>query len=302
MIEYATYQLSQKAALNRLDLSSVREGMLLRFDGKYACVHPWPELGDPTLAECIADLKAGRENQLLTRAFYAAEQFGNLIADAPEISSHATLPQLNGTPVLAAVDAGFKATKIKRGKDWMRLRKKTQAFIEGYPCLRWRIDFNGALTSHRELSQFLGAMPRHQIDFIEDPFSDPKLAETWKGFPIAYDRVIPENLDLEHNYLIAKPTIQSLETIEELAGTHPEKVIFTSYMDHAVGQLFALQEAQRFYKKHKVKAPPLCGLVTQGLYEETSYASLLGAASPTLNHPPLEQLIELLENENYIAL
>jgi len=302
-IEYAPYQLSQHAALNRLDLSSVREGMLLRVDGaQYACVHPWPELGDPTLAECITDLKEGRFNPLLQRALEAASTFGQPVADAPLVQSHATLPKLNGQPVLAAVQADFAAVKIKRGKDWMRLRKKTEAFIQGYPCLRWRIDFNGALKSHRELVQFLSSVPRHQIDFIEDPFADPALAESWKGFPIAYDRVIPDTLDLEQNYLIAKPAVQSLETIQALAGSHPHKVIFTSYMDHPVGQLAAYQAAQRFYSQNAVTTPPLCGLATHDLYEPTPYHRLLGPAAPTLSSPLKPDLIALLEQEAWLPL
>ena len=303
MIEYAPYQLTQKSALNRMDLSAVREGVLIRVDGnKYACIHPWPELGDSTLAECLSDLRAGNENPLVARALYAAEQFGQFVEDAPKIQSHATLPKLNGTPVLEAVDAEFQGVKVKRGKDWVRLRKKTEAFIKGYPCLRWRFDFNGAMKSHRELSQFLGWHPRAQIDFIEDPFDDTTLADSWRGFPIAYDRVIPEQLNLEQNFLIAKPALQSLEEIDELATGFSQKVVFTSYMDHPVGQLFALQEAQRFYKKHGIETPPLCGLATQDLYEATPYHALLGASNPMLEHPPIAELISLLEKEDWQVL
>ena len=302
MIEYAPYQLEQKAALNRLDLSSVREGMLLRLDrSQYACLHPWPELGDPTLAECIDDLKSGRPNPLLQRALDLASSFAQESLPGPPVKSHATLPKLNGSPMLAAVEADFTAVKIKRGKDWMRLRKKTEAFIKGYPCVRWRIDFNGALKSHRELSQFLGAMPREQIDFIEDPFSDPVLAENWKGFPIAYDRVIPNKLDLEHNYLVAKPAIQSRETLSQLAGDHPHKVIFTSYMDHPIGQIAAYKEAQQFYLQHSVYTPPLGGLATQDLYQSTAYSDLLGSANPQLSLPSSQDLITLLEQENWLT-
>jgi|GEM_PF-6096646 len=213
MIEYAPYELTQKSALNRMDLSAVRAGILIRIDGeKYGSIHPWPELGDPTLEECLLALKEGTENTLVKRALEAAELFGEVVEDAPEIRNHATLPKLNGTPVLAAVDANFEGVKVKRGKDWVRLRKKTDAFIKGYPCLRWRFDFNGAMTSHKELSQFLGWHPREQIDFIEDPFSDPVLAQNWNGFPIAYDRIIPQELD-SANPVIEYPVIDKLRTL-----------------------------------------------------------------------------------------
>lgn len=302
MIEYVPYELRQKSSLNRLDLSSVREGALIRKEGGYGVMHPWAELGDASLQECLKDLREGRDNRLVKRALDSVQWFQKAQCLPVILQSHATLPKLVETAVREAVRAGFTTIKVKRGKDWMRLKKKTRAMMEAFPELRWRFDFNGALESHRELSLFLGTIPAERVDFIEDPFSEKELAQKWRGIPLGYDRVIPEHLDLENAYLIAKPALQTREEIADLAGGLSHRVIFTSYMDHPLGQLFAYAEAQRFYTEMKVENPPLCGFITHGLYEETPYQALLGAPKPMMQVPTFGQLRSLLKHEPWKPL
>ena len=302
MIEYAPYELRQKSSLNRLDLSAVREGALIRKDGGYGVIHPWVELGDASLQECLDDLREGRQNRLVIRALDSVQWFQEAQPIQVSLQSHATLPKLSGSAVVEADKAGFTAVKVKRGKDWMRLRKKTRDMMEAFPELRWRFDFNGALESHRELGLFLGSIPADRVDFIEDPFAERTLAQEWMGVPLGYDRIIPEYLDLENAYLIAKPALQCREEIAELSGQMPHRVIFTSYMDHPLGQLFAHAEAHRFYSEAGVENPPLCGFITHGLYEETPYHALLGNPKPMMQVPTFEQLSSLLEREPWKPL
>ena len=302
MIEYSQYELLQKSALNRLDLSSQREGLLIRVNAGVGVIHPWPELGDSTVSECLEDLQGAQSNSLVRQALKCCEMKETVfVQDQLKIQNHATLPKLSISLVSEAVDRGFQVIKFKRGKDWMRLRKKTASIMESFPELRWRVDFNGALESHRDLVKFLSSVPRERIDFIEDPFHDAQLTERFSGFPLGYDWVVPSKLNLEQHYLIAKPAAQSLNEIESLAGKYPEKVIFTSYMDHPFGQLFALSQAQEFYSKHQVE-PPYCGLVTHGLYGETEYSKLLGPPSPILTPPAREELYQLLDLEKWIPI
>ena len=306
MSQIASYELLQKSALNRLDLSSHREGALLRVGEGYGCIHPWPELGDETLDVLLEDLQGARVTTLVGRALECAERFtqDEFFCDSSgqrhTLESHATLPRLLFSEVQNAVKAGFSAVKVKRGKDWMRMRRKTTALMQAFPDLRWRFDFNGALTSHRELSQFLGSIPSSQVDFIEDPFMDESLAEHWRGVPLAHDRVIPQDLHLEQNYLIGKPALQSREQLTQLAGAHPDRVVFTSYMDHPLGQCFALSEASTFYASHGITTPPLCGLVTHQLYADTPYHALFPSYAPSLSMPERSALVELLERESWI--
>jgi len=282
----------------------VREGALLKFgEGAYGTIQCWPELGDPNLEKCLDDLRSGNQNPLVSAARRCAEWFSsNSYFCDTQLESHATLPRMTGSGVKSAVEAGFKTIKIKRGKDWMRMRTRTANLMKAFPDVRWRIDLNGALESHLELHRFLSAMPTQSIDFIEDPFSDLELCEKWSGFPIAYDWVIPEKLDLSVNYLVAKPAAQSQEDITNLSKGFADRVIFTSYMDHPLGQLWALREAISFYETHGVTAPPLGGLVTHGLYEETPYHPLLGEAKPTLRIPPREDFIQQLAQESWKSI
>lgn len=303
-IDYTFYELSQKAALNRMDLSSVREGVLLRLDegrGGYAGLQCWPELGDPSLPECLESLRTGEPLPMVQRSLETAACFHGT-TQAMTVQSHATLPKLTGTGVTEAIAAGFTTVKVKRGKDWMRMRKKTAAMMEAFPELRWRFDFNGALESPRELHQFLGSIPAEKVDFIEDPFSDLPSAENWRGVPIGHDRILPARLTLEQNYLIAKPALQSLPQVRELAGEHPARVIFTTYMDHPLGQWLAYRAAQNFYAEAAVSTPPLCGLVTHGLYTETAYHRGFGAPAPVLVQPSAQSLAALLQQESWKPL
>ncbi len=309
-VEYSCYELQQKSALNRLDLSTQREGCVIRMthEGRigYGVIHPWSELGDPSLADCIHQIQRpsidevhGLVSQALQSAQVYTQGSGFSIPPGNQLRNHATLPRLTGSAVQRAVEAGFTTIKVKRGKDWMRLRRKTASIIAAFPQLHWRFDFNGALQTHRELHQFIAMLQTDQIDFIEDPFSTPQLAESWRGVPIGHDRIIPNALHLEQNYLIAKPALQSLDQIQDLAEEAPHKVVFTSYMDHPLGQLFAQAQASQFYQQNQVETPPYCGLVTQDLYESTAYSTLLGTAKPILPVPAQKELEHLLAQEKW---
>lgn len=305
-LAYSPYELRQKAALNRVDLTAVREGMLIKIGEGYGCIHPWVELGDPSLEACVSELKSGRVNSdLVRRALDSTQVIREDVWDEfkekkRRVKSHATLPKLAFSAVEAAVEAGFTAVKYKRGKDWMRLRKKTAEIMNSFPELRWRVDFNGALEKPLDLHQFLGAVPADRIDYIEDPFSEVRHVEEWRGVPLGYDRVIPDTLNLSQNYLIAKPALQSREEITELSAGFPDRVVFTSYMDHVIGQLYALHEAEAFYTENGVENPPLGGLSTHGLYEENAYASLLGKPVKIIDELPSFSLLhKILEKENW---
>src|SRR5687768_11893046 len=64
------YQLIPRHRLSGIAREGPREGALLRFDDGFADLHPWPELGDPTLDEQLALLARGEMTRQL-RASYA---------------------------------------------------------------------------------------------------------------------------------------------------------------------------------------------------------------------------------------
>ena len=66
------YRLKARGFLNSISNRSSFEGALIQIDGGYGCIHPWPELGDPTLDKCLADLAGARRWPIVRRAIRCA--------------------------------------------------------------------------------------------------------------------------------------------------------------------------------------------------------------------------------------
>jgi O-succinylbenzoic acid--CoA ligase len=255
----------------------VREGFLIRCHDGFGCVQPWPELGDPSVDELL-QFKEGSEPQLLKRAFACAVQDGKARREGrslfsqvgPIPRSHATITGEADFPALFA--SGFRTVKLKtHGADPGILERVAAAASAG---LKIRIDCNGTG------ADFLPALRRwsEHIEFIEDP--DPYDAARWlelsrlTGFHLALDR-LPEHLPDRGGYdvRVLKP---ALEDCALRAGD----VVFTSYMDHPLGQMFAAWEAAR-YAGPKREA----GLLTHTLYEPDAFTEAVIANGPQLLPP-----------------
>src|SRR5688500_6422840 len=101
--------------------SSRREvdGFLIRSRDGFGCVHPWPELGDPTVDELLAGIwKGGKPHRLFMRALACSARDGaarreqrSLFAGLTIPLSHATVTGDADFPALAA--AGFRTVKLK---------------------------------------------------------------------------------------------------------------------------------------------------------------------------------------------
>jgi O-succinylbenzoic acid--CoA ligase len=129
------------------------------------------------------------------------------------------------------------------------------------------------------------------VDFIEDP--EPYVATRWReireelGIPLALDRL--EGVDAGgYDIRVLKP---ALETCERRAVP----VVFTSYMDHPLGQMFAAWEASR-YQGVQCEA----GLLTHMLFEPDAFTEAVRSAGPQLLAPPgtglgFDALLEALD-------
>lgn len=65
------------------------------------------------------------------------------------------------------------------------------------------------------------------------------------------------------NYLVIKPAVQNALALSRRYKIKKEQVVFTHYMDSALGRLFAFYEAQNFYEEiasHERQKVPTCGL------------------------------------------
>jgi O-succinylbenzoate synthase len=235
------YQLVPRRKLSALAGARPREGALLRVDGGYADLHPWPELGDAPLDEQLALLARGEP----TAQARASLQLASLDADARRrgvsLFEGLTIPESHWPG--PEPPAAFDTIKIK---DVMLVP----------PRVRVRIDFNARLTAD-EFVRIAATLPKERIDFVEDPC--PYDAGVWRelrqrtGLRLALDR-----FDGVADVLVHKPALRA-------QWPDHEDVVVTSYMDHPVGQFGAAYRAAT----HAVNAR--CGLFTHVLYEPDAF-------------------------------
>jgi O-succinylbenzoate synthase len=261
--------------LRRRDGGS-RRGALLRVDGGYADVHPWPELGDAPLDEQLA-LLARRGTTRLTRAslHWAAVDAGARRRGV-SLFEGLTIPESHWPG--ADPPEGFDTVKTKG--------------VQAVPDhVRIRIDFNARLGAE----EFLGVaetLPKERIDFIEDPC--PYDATVWRelrvrsGLRLALDRFAGEA-----DVLVHKPALSA-----ELPAFDGE-IVVTSYMDHPVGQFFAAYVAAlsgvpdsepglRRIESQPVRRGRIsarCGLMTHVLYELDAFLERVQHAGARLLPP-----------------
>lgn len=225
----------------RLRRGGSRAGALLRVGDGFADIHPWPELGDAPLDEQLALLARGETTPLTRASLRLADVDGEARRRGVSLFDGLTIPLShwpgNDPP------PGFDTVKIKGVMD-------VPAHV------RIRIDFNARLTADGFL-RLAGTLPRHRIDFIEDPC--PYDAATWRalrertGLRLALDR-----FEGDADVLVHKPALQT-------TWPRHNDVVVTSYMDHPVGQFGAAYVAAT----HATNAR--CGLFTHVLYEADAF-------------------------------
>ena len=290
------YRLKARGFLNSISNRREFEGALIQIDGGFGCIHPWPELGDPTLEKCLADLAGARRWPIVRRAIRCAEfdrasrVFDNSLFEEMEVpTSHATLAKADVAEIALAVEAGFATVKLKAGRDLTAEAKFLDEMAAEYPQLKWRLDFNESPTPGETTDFLLGLAEktRAAIDFVEDP--SPYSETAWKEIRrqtrvnLAVDREAAP-LSSAAQVMVIKPAIDEPFLLGEAALGHQQRVVITSYMDHPVGQTFAAWEAARL----GLQFPGLvgmCGLQTHHLFEPDAFTEALGPWSPVFKVP-----------------
>lgn len=269
------YRMTLRHAGNARAAELVRDGFMLRRDQGFGCVHPWPELGDPTVEELLAMLRSGHHHRLLDRALECAAADGaarrdgtSLFADRNLPLSHATVPGHADFHALAA--AGFTTVKLKTHGTDTGIAGRVRAAVEA--GLRVRIDCNGTgIAALRALRPWAEC-----VDFIEDP--EPYAAARWReiraelGMPLALDRLDGAD-DGGYDVRVLKPALETCQHRDVPA-------VFTSYMDHPLGQMFAAWEASR-YEGKQLEA----GLLTHLLFEPDAFTEAVRCDGPQLLSP-----------------
>ena len=179
---------------------------------------------------------------------------------------------------------GFKAGKIKASANLAAALERLTMLASMVPSWRWRLDFNGCLNENDAL-KFWKSLPHHlktRIDFIEDPC--PFSIQSWErlvdaGMPLALDM----GSDVEHQPAISSdlPIIRIVKPAREATPEYLyEPPVFTTVMDHPVGQLWAVYQAAEYYRNFLPTEIPLCGLCTHLLFEPDPFIDQMGGMNP----------------------
>ncbi len=268
------YVLRSRGPLNAKSSRTEFPGALIRSGDGFGCLHPWPELGDPDLEAVLADLAGNRRLALTQQALKSCEV--ELFAPASFPRSHFLLPP--GETGEIDVPPGFGTVKLKcAGSDADLERIRVLA-----PNFRLRLDFNASL-SPANFAAFWRNLgdSAHRVEFVEDPC--PFHAPTWKnlaentGCALALDR--GSAVSAVPAVRIVKPAVQT----QNVAAPR-QKIVFTSYLDHPVGQLFAANCAATCPRPNEVRT---CGLVTHHLFDDADpFIAAMGPPEPILRVPP----------------
>lgn len=292
----APYFLTPKSRLGARALAGDRYGVLIRADlggvSGFADLHPWPELGDMSVAEELKALGAGRPLKLGQRSLdfarrdrAAREARKNLFEGLVIPPSHRLIPDLTAVSSKEMEtwrNEGFTHLKIKVGRDPLEELRKLKAFAPFLSRFKLRFDFNemGTVEAVAEWIRALEPQVRSAIEFLEDPIVyQPanwlRVAQETK-LPLARDR--QSTPETSSDWLVIKPASQVTSTFT----TSPARLCVTSSLDHPVGQLAAALEAAELAREREVG---VCGLVSHDAYETNEFSEALRSKGPRLSAP-----------------
>lgn len=300
-----------------------RQGALLKVSFPdhlcgFADCHPWAELGDDPLDQQLQKLAQNELTSLTERtlafARIDAEARGekrNLFKDLTIPRSHKLIAGTDMLNIQNAAAEGARLIKVKVGND---IHADATALDR---CagelhrlgMKLRLDFNCKIDEQAFLN-FLknGTAWIKYIDFFEDPFLyDPirweKVREEY-GIQLACDRHAHLALEFPRScdVLVVKPAVQDAA---HFLTSRPDsrKLVFTSYLDHPLGQLGAAYVAAKAAASSDRVIE--CGLLSHQVYTPTPFSSRLKHHA-TLLMPPMEGsgwgFTDLLENIEWVDL
>lgn len=298
IVFYYEYSLTACGPLNAKTAELCRTGALIRTDeGGYGCIHPWTELGDASLQEELEALRRGAPLPLGLRALDCAAADGaarkqgiNLFTGLHIPDSHATLPSCVSPATVRLMDMkGFKAGKIKAGANLSAVKERLTILASMAPSWRWRLDFNGSLNETEALKfwKSLSHDLRCQIEFIEDPC--PFSLSSWERL---VDAGMSLALDLGSDQVHQPPMYKDLPVtriVKPAREATPDDLydppVFTTVMDHPLGQLWAVYEAAYYYRNALPTEIPLCGLSTHLLFQPDPFIDQMGGLNPKVSIP-----------------
>ncbi|HSN68025.1 MAG TPA: enolase C-terminal domain-like protein [Thermoanaerobaculia bacterium] len=305
------YTLTPRARPNARSSAAPREGALVRVGPGVGDLHPWPELGDLPLDAHLASIASGRPTPLARRTLDCAAADGEAREHGISLFEGLSIPPSHYSalgdevPDFALLEtAGFSLVKMKAGPDRNAeiARFRSVLFPLLKTSMRLRIDFNYSIEAS-EVKEILESAPARlleRIDFLEDPVPpDPdqwtEVRRRW-NVKIAADREKPE-ADC-WDVAVIKPASESDQDVA-LALERGKPLVFTSAMDHPIGQLWAAWNAAIAAKDNPGRVLT-CGLLSHGVYDENPFSEGLSARDAVLIPPDgaglgFDDLLERLE-------
>ena len=299
-IFYHRYILKSAAPLNARSRNRDIEGCLIRVGQGVGCIHPWPELGDEDLDNQLKGLKNAKPLRLGERALHCSLIDGKARENGLSLFEGFAIPDSHLT-VVSGMDLDkrdislFSRIKLKGSTDLDKTKETAQKCLrQASPECRLRIDFNGVL-DHSEalnLAQALGEEVCERIEFIEDPTRFD--SENWSrlssqtGLSLAVDQECETAAvgEADLAWWVIKPacvdTAALASSLETIGGTRD--LVVTSYMDHAVGQMYAAYEAALLKAKYPNSLRE-CGLLTHELFEQDEFIESIKSEGPKLMVP-----------------
>jgi O-succinylbenzoate synthase len=175
-IHFWRYALRSVSRLNAVSGRTKHPGALIRVDGGYGCIHPWPELGDLPLEEQLVALASGMSTGLIRQALRCAAADATARREGRSLFQ-GSVPESHWLVMSDAVPPpGFRKVKLKVGPEMADGVGSVQKWVED--GFRVRLDANEAFTFSevRQFWQDLGSA-REQVEWFEDPI--PWELETW---------------------------------------------------------------------------------------------------------------------------
>ncbi len=288
-IWYSPYTLVAHSSLNSRFENRKKLGALLKVQFSkdligFADLHPHPELGDSQLSEHLDCIFRNEPSSLVNCCLHwalidahARKKGESLFKGLKLPRTHAIVTDLNRVneyKIDELKQQGFDYLKIKMGRDipveTMQLLQLTQK-LQG---LKLRLDFNEALDT-RVFSDWWklvkGGLEDH-LDYIEDPYPYSPEGWTLSTAPLALDRSLNlENLKtFDGPVVVFKPAVSDTHWL----NTIHHRVIFSTYMDHPLGEMSALFAAAQYYTDTG-QQPEVCGLRTWHLFESNEFSESL---------------------------
>jgi O-succinylbenzoate synthase len=292
-----------------------RQGALVKIGEGYADLHPWTELGDLSLEEELDALSSGHPTPLGHKTFYfaqldhsARQQKRNLMNGLRYPNNHLHVGRWNRHIELDDLrrrieESGFRRIKVKFSdffdpKEFSEFRRLID-FTKSFEDLKLRVDFNYSFGDRaldfEDLLNTFGDEDLDQIDFFEDPFLFEDLSWTrlQEKFNCRFaldrgDHEVKVETDQREDkgtptfaVAVLKPAIEDVAPIVESAALNMRRIVFTSYLDHPLGQVCAAYEAGLHFDQNPLLLDD-CGLLSHVAYEKTAFSEALNLSGTQL--------------------